>query len=682
LLTILEGSTFCICDDEGDVGDETSGFFAHDTRFLSLYRLTINDERPLLLQSGKVEYFSAAFYLRNEPVDGLPQDALSITRERFVSETMEERLVLQNQSMEAIEFDVRLEFGADFADIFTVKDRDFSFGTQRAQLPPPAPPSFDAGRSRLVFADPAGDASTYIVFSEAGEVDGGSVRYRVSLQPRERWDMHIDVVPSLDGDDIVPRTHTFGDEADHVRESLAAWQLRVPQLKASWATLESCFGQSVSDLASLRLRGTGEGRGQLPAAGMPWFMTVFGRDTLITCLQTLLFGPELARTALEVLASLQATEDDPSIDAEPGKIVHEVRHGKAAKTWFHTYYGSVDATPLFLVLLSEVWRWTDDAEFVRAMKEPALRALAWIDDYGDRDGDGFVEYERRTDRGLLNQSWKDSGDSMRFTDGRLAQGPIAPCEVQGYVYDAKRRLSEIASVVWRDAELSHRLDHEAEQLRERFDAAYWTSERGGYFALALDGGKRKIDSLCSNLGHLLWSGIVLPHRVEAVVDRLMGPELWSGWGVRTMSDADAAYNPLSYHNGTVWPHDNSLVAWGLARHARWPEAQRIALRMLEAATHFGYQLPEVFAGLPRAETRFPIPYPTAARPQAWAAGTPVLLLQLLLGLQPDRRRYALESVAPPELPSWVGSLRLSGVRAFDRVWDVRVRDGSVRIAEA
>jgi glycogen debranching enzyme len=430
------------------------------------------------------------------------------------------------------------------------------------------------------------------------------------------------------------------------------------------------------------MRGGNGGLGKLPAAGCPWFMTVFGRDTIITCLQTLIFGPELARTALEVLADLQATEEDPTIDAEPGKIVHEVRHGKAARRWFERYYGTLDATPLYLVLLSEVWRWTGDLAFAQDLRIPALRALEWIDRYGDRDGDGFVEYERRTERGIANQSWKDSGDSQRFADGSLARTPIAPCEVQGYVYDAKRRCAELAREVWRDRALAERLDAEAEDLRVRFDEAFWIDARGGYYALALDRDKRQVDSLCSNIGHLLWSGIVPDERAEAVADALMGDGLWSGWGVRTMSRADAGYNPLSYHNGTVWPHDNSLIAWGLARYGHWQEAQRIIQRMLAAAGHFHWQLPEVFAGVHRSETPFPITYPTAARPQAWAAGTPVLLLQILLGLQPDPRRHALATVAPPELPSWAGTVRLQGVRAFDRAWDVRLHQGSVEVRES
>ncbi|MFL5932900.1 MAG: glycogen debranching N-terminal domain-containing protein [Gaiellaceae bacterium] len=687
-LTILEGSTFCICDERGDITGETQGLFAEDTRFLSRLCLTVNGASPLLLSSGKVEYFSAAFFLRNPVVGSLAQDSVSIVRHRFVGDGMQDHVIVQNQSMEPISFELALELGADFADILSVKEHDFALGDpERAEpLPDPAPCRYEDGHNQFVLeeADGAGSARTQVILSQRGEVEERKVVYRLELAPREKWELRVDMLASIDGDSVTPRTaeRRFGEEMTRVRESLAAWQLRVPQIRADWDSIDHAFFQSVSDLASLRMRGAGR-TGRMPAAGMPWFMTVFGRDTLITCLQTLLFGPELARTALEVLSELQARDDNPDVDAEPGKIVHELRSGRAAQKWFRTYYGTVDATPLYLVLLSEVWRWTDDSAFVRSLKEPAMAALRWIDEFGDRDGDGFVEYERRTPRGLENQSWKDSHDSQRFHDGSLAKTPIAPVEVQGYVYDAKLRTAEVAREVWRDRPLAERLESEAADLQRRFDEAFWTDARGGYYVLALDGEKRQVDSLCSNIGHLLWSGIVPPARIDALVDQLMGEELWSGWGVRTMSAGDAGYNPLSYHNGTVWPHDNSLVAHGLARAARWPEAQRIVRRMLGAASFFGYQLPEVFAGLPRADTPFPIAYPTAARPQAWAAGTPVLLLQVLLGLEPDRRRHQLVTRAPEELPSWAGrSLRLTGIRAFDRAWDVRVEHGRVTVDEA
>ena len=684
--TILEGSTFCICDELGDVRDTTHGLFADDTRFLSRLELTIDGKRPMLLSSGSVEYFSAAYFLRNPLTDRLPLDSVLIKRERFVGNGMQDHIELTNETTETLELRLELAVAADFADIISVKQWDFSLGDPRHAQPLPSPvaAAYDEQHNRLMLVDTDGLIRTQVIFSERGDTNGSGMGYDITLAPRETWSMRVDVGLGTDGiraPDVVERQ--FGEERARVGESVAAWELRVPQIRASWNDLRQTFGQSVNDLAALRMRTADDaGHGNLPAAGMPWFMTVFGRDTVITCLQTLLFGPELARSALRELVALQATEIDPSRDAEPGKIVHEVRRGKCATKWFDRYYGTADATPLFLVLLSETWRWTDDTELVHELRKPALAALRWIDEFGDRDGDGFVEYERRTGRGLENQSWKDSGDSQRFHDGRFAQAPIAPCEVQGYVYDAKRRMAELAREVWGDPALSDRLEEEAERLRSRFDAAYWVEERGGYYALALDAEKNRVDSLCSNIGHLLWSDIVPPARVDAVVNALMGDDLWSGWGVRTMSNAEAAYSPLSYHNGTVWPHDNSLIAWGLARHERWPDAHRIVRSMLDASGSFSYQLPEVFAGLSRTESPFPIAYPTAARPQAWAAGTPVLLLQLLLGIRPDRRRGVIESVAPLDLPGWAGDVHLSGLRAFGRVWDVRLESGNVTVAEA
>ena len=665
--TILEGSTFCICDELGDVRDTTHGLFADDTRFLSRLELTIDGKRPMLLSSGSVEYFSAAYFLRNPLTDRLPLDSVLIKRERFVGNGMQDHIELTNETTETLELRLELAVAADFADIISVKQWDFSLGDPKHAQPLPSPvaAAYDEQHNRLMLVDTDGLIRTQVIFSERGDTNGSGMGYDITLAPRETWSMRVDVGLGTDGiraPDVVERQ--FGEERARVGESVAAWELRVPQIRASWDDLRQTFGQSVNDLAALRMRTADDaGHGNLPAAGMPWFMTVFGRDTVITCLQTLLFGPELARSALRELVALQATEIDPSRDAEPGKIVHEVRRGKCATKWFDRYYGTADATPLFLVLLSETWRWTDDTELVHELREPALAALRWIDEFGDRDGDGFVEYERRTGRGLENQSWKDSGDSQRFHDGRFAQAPIAPCEVQGYVYDAKRRMAELAREVWGDPALSDRLEEEAERLRSRFDAAYWVEERGGYYALALDAEKNRVDSLCSNIGHLLWSDIVPPARVDAVVNALMGDDLWSGWGVRTMSNAEAAYSPLSYHNGTVWPHD--------------------AVRsMLDAAGSFSYQLPEVFAGLSRTESPFPIAYPTAARPQAWAAGTPVLLLQLLLGIRPDRKRHVIESVAPRELPGWAGSVYLTGLRAFGRAWDVRLESGEVTVAEA
>ena len=684
MLTILEGSTFCLSDDLGDIAGETSGFFAWDTRFLSRLVLQVDGACPLPLSAGRLKHFAAAFYLRNPRVDGLPGDSLSIARQRFVGTGLQERITVRNESMEPLAFELSLELAADFADIISVKLHDFALGDPEhaSPLPAPAPARHEPTNGAIVFEEPGRDATTRVVLSRPAQLVDGKVVFPLELDAHESWDLRLDIFPSLGSEhaDTVSAVDRLDDELETLGDVVEAWTLRVPKLRGGWEALRRAFDQSIADLAALRIR-SGEERKPLFAAGMPWFMTVFGRDTAITSLQTMVLGPELASGALDVLAQLQATVDDPTIDAEPGKIVHEVRNGRAAETWFARYYGSVDSTPLFLVLLAETFRWTDDTALMTRLKEPALRALEWIDRYGDADGDGFVEYRRRTERGLDNQSWKDSGDSQRFHDGRLAKPPIAPVEVQGYVYDAKRGLAEIARKAWRDSKLADRLEQEADQLRGRFNETFWVDERGGFYALALDGEKQPVDSCCSNMGHLLWSGIVSPERVGAVADRLLSEGLWSGWGFRTMASDAAAYNPLSYHNGTVWPHDSALAAWGLARHGHVEASRRVARALIEAAGHFQWSLPEVFAGFARTETPFPIAYPTAARPQAWAAGTPILLVRVLLGLEPDRAHQRLVTTVEDELPSWLDGLSLEGVRAFGRSWTVAVERGSVTVTE-
>ncbi|MDX6439139.1 MAG: hypothetical protein QOF45_1722 [Gaiellaceae bacterium] len=680
-LTILAGSTFCIADDRGDVDEPPAGLFAHDTRFLSRFVLLVNGARPLLLTGKRGDPHMASFFSRNPLVGALEQDELAIVRRRRVSTGIEEQIVVRNLGRRHVELDVQLELAADFADIFAVKRHDFSLGSSidAAPLPGPAPAGYDGDGRSLRFADTASDLVTAITFSQPGERTESGLSFHLSLAPRAEWELALQIAPGLDAADADAVVGQLPAEARRVEASLSAWRHTVPTLHASLPTLQRSYDRSIDDLAALRLRAAGNG--ELIAAGLPWFMTVFGRDTIIASLQTLLLGPDLARTALRELARLQATEDDPSIDAEPGKIVHELRSGKGASAFFARYYGTVDATPLFLVLLSEVWRWTGDDALVEELREPALRALAWIDDYGDSDGDGFVEYERRVPHGLENQTWKDSHDSQLFHDGTQARAPIAAAEVQGYVYDAKQRLAELAREVWKDAALATRLDAEATGLQARFDDSFWCERPGGWtYALALDGEKRPVNALTSNVGHLLWSGIVPEERVGAVARQLFGPTLWSGWGVRTMASDDAGYNPLAYHDGTVWPHDNSLIAWGLARCGRRDEALQITRSLLEAASFFDYQLPEVFAGFSREDAPHPIIYPTASKPQAWAAGTVVLLLRLLLGLEPDVRNRRLVSTAPG-LPDWLDTLRLAGIPALGTTWTADVKDGAVHVRE-
>ena len=678
--TILAGSTFCIADERGDIDVPPAGLFAHDTRFLSRFVLLVNGTRPELLTGRRGDPHAASYFSRNPLAGGLEHDELEIVRRRRISVGLEEQLVVRNLGARHVELDVELELTADFADIFAVKAHDFSLGdaVDMDPLPGPAPAELDDEARVLRFADTASDLVTIATFSQPGRRMENGVGFHVSLAPHGEWELELQFAPGLDAAEAEAAVRALPAEARRVEASLSAWRETVPKLTTSAPLLQRSYDRAIDDLAALRLR-AGD-NGELIAAGLPWFMTVFGRDTIIASLQTLLLGQDLARTALRELARLQATEDDASIDAEPGKIVHELRSGKGASAFFARYYGTVDATPLFLILLSEVWRWTRDEAFARELREPALLALAWIDEWGDSDGDGFVEYERRVAHGLENQTWKDSHDSQLFHDGTRARGAIAAAEVQGYVYDAKRRLAELARDVWGDEALATRLESEAAELRQRFDRAFWCERPGGWtYALALDGDKRPVNSLTSNLGHLLWSGIVPEERVDALVQQLFGPTLWSGWGVRTMASDDAGYNPLAYHDGTVWPHDNSLIAWGLARYGRQQEALQIIESMLEAASFFDSQLPEVFAGFSRDDATHPIVYPTASKPQAWAAGTIVLLLRLLVGIEPAEGR--LVSTATGGLPDWLDSLRLESIPALGSTWTAAVEDGAVRVWE-
>jgi glycogen debranching enzyme len=682
-LTVLEGSTFCVCDDAGDVDGKgsASGFFADDTRFLSRSILRVGGAAPSLLSGSQPAPHVARFVFRNPLAGGLRPDELSIERERFVGDGMYERIHVENHSRRRVETEISLELEADFADIFTVKDLDPGFGNPASvTLPPPRTPSWREHGTTAVFADEGFPARTLVHFSQAGAIDGSVVRFPVALEHGETWTLDVSVQPLLDDAPVLAgaefEQHRLA-ERTRAEESLAEWHRSTPALRSSWADLQQTWEHSVADLAALRMRVPGQTQGLLPAAGAPWFMTVFGRDTLVVCLQSMMFGPELSRGALRVLAALQSDEDDAERDAEPGKIIHEMRRGKAAASWAGRYYGTVDATPLFLVLLSEHWRWTNDHALARELEGNARRALAWIDGPGDPDGDGFVEYCRRARRGIRNQSWKDSEVSMAFRDGTLADAPIAAAEVQGYVYDAKLRLAELAREVWNDPALAGRLESDAGELRERFNEAFWVD---GHYALGLDHAKRPIDAVASNMGHLLWSGIVPDERRAEVAAMLMSERLWSGWGVRTMAADEVAYNPLVYHNGTVWPHDNSLIAWGLGRAGRSADVELIVRRTVEAAAHFDHRLPEVFAGFARRRTGVPVEYPTASRPQAWAAGTPVLLLRVLLGLEPNREEGVLEAHAT-DLPEWCEGLVLSNVRAFGRSWTVRVEDGAASVHE-
>ena len=675
VVTVLDGSTFVICDQRGDLdgGAAASGFFAADTRFLSRLVVTVDGERGEPVSFEQAAPHVAAFELHGPA-------GLVVRRELFVGSGLEERITVENPSGIEVDAELTVELASDFADIHAV--RRVADAPEVTEAAPMRPARWD-GAATLEFADEGFPARTLVHLTPAPDGrQGRTARYRLRLEPGGRWELLVAVqsllngVSPLDGDAFEQRLRDDRRERD---DALEAWWRTVPRLHAPGdVELEPTWTRSLADLAALRLRWTGSG--MLPAAGLPWFMTLFGRDTLIAAFQTILLGQQSAEAALRALAETQADVDDPERDAEPGKIVHEIRRGKTAIVWSDRYYGTIDATPLFLVLLSELWRWSGDDAIVRELEGAARRALAWIDGPGDRDGDGFVEYRRRSTHGLDNQNWKDSHNSMVFRDGLEARPPIAPAEAQGYVYDAKLRLAELARHVWRDEETAARLEGEAAQLRDRFDAAFWLPERGWY-ALGLDADKRPVDALASNMGHLLWSGIVPPQRVADVAERLTSPPLWSGWGIRTLAADEAAFDPLEYHNGTIWPHDISLIAVGLARSGREDEARLVVRALLDCAPFFEHRLPELFGGFDRLAGEPPGIVPTSARPQAWAAGTPVLLLRALVGLEPDPAERVLRASATG-LPAWAEGLRLEGEPAFGRRFDVRVEGGTASVVPA
>jgi glycogen debranching enzyme len=629
-LTVLDGNTFFVSDSAGDVepGKDANGFFHADMRQLSTWRLLLNGHPVHVLTSRTVDYYSASIFATLASVSVGENPPISVRRDRFVARGVHEDLVLQNHSDRPQTVTIEVEYGSDFADLFEVKDRIPKRGQLRTEV---GPSQVTLAYSRETFR-----RDTVIEFSENFSVGVERAHFELHLEPRGSWRTCIDVIPVSDGElnRLQHGDRTFGNPKPDMPTTFEQWMAQAPTLDTDNDVLRHTYRQSLIDLAALRFRPLKTLSYSLPAAGLPWFMALFGRDSLITAYQALPFQPHLARTTLEALTALQARDVDDFRDAEPGKILHELRLGELTMLGerpHSPYYGTHDATPLFLILLDEYARWADDRDFVRSLQPAAMKALEWIERDGDRDGDGYLEYQTRSKEGLVNQCWKDSWNSILFSDGTVAKGPIATCEIQGYAYDARLRMARLAREVWDDRQLADRLEREAATLRERFDRDYWIESRGHY-ALALDGEKRQVDAMSSNVGHLLWSGIVPDDRAAMMVKRLMSPEMFTGWGIRTMSANDAGYNPIEYHDGTVWPHDTAFVAEGMRRYGHREQASHLALMLVQAAEAFEYRLPEVFAGFARDETGAPVEYPTASRPQAWAAGAPLLALRTVLGL--------------------------------------------------
>jgi glycogen debranching enzyme len=437
-----------------------------------------------------------------------------------------------------------------------------------------------------------------------------------------------------------------------MERNLQSWLASTPRLETQSDSLRLTYRRSLVDLAALRFEAPIQPGHALPAAGLPWFMTMFGRDSIFTSLQALPFAPDLAATTLRALGARQGTRLDDFRDEDPGRILHEMRYGEltAFEERPHSaYYGCADATPLYVVLMDEYELWTGDTKLVRDLEFEARAALNWIDEYADLQGNGYISYERRNEEtGLENQCWKDSWDSISFGDGSLPGFPRATCELQGYAFDAKMRGARLARTIWRDQALADRLEKEAADLKRRFNRDFWVQD-GHYYAVALDPDGRQVDTLTSNIGHLLWSGIVDKSKARAVVGHLMGPRLFSGWGVRTLAEGEARFNPIGYHVGTIWPFDNSFIAWGLRRYGYKAEAAEVAAGILAAADFFQGRLPEAFGGYQRNTTKYPVQYPTACSPQAWSTGAPLLLLRTMLGLEPVGEHLIVDPLLPPAI---------------------------------
>ncbi len=664
-ITINQGNTFMVTNLRGEIDPyQEHGVFARDTRFISAYRMTINEARWTLLSSSAITYHSAGFEFVNPTLqteDGeLVERSIGLSIGREIAQALDETLTIANYGLRPARFFLELLLRCDFADIFEVHAKQI---VRRGRMIT----EWDAERLRLTTAyvhrDFQRSCRLEVCASDSAPLyANGRLSYEIVLDPGQRWHashaIHLITVGSPDAEQSPPaaqRAHADAQQAD--------WHTLATSLISSNEDVYRAYHQSIEDMGALRMEdGDGSPDTWVPAAGIPWYATVFGRDSLIVALQTMAVNPGLGVGTLHALAQLQAVTTDDWRDAQPGKMPHEIRVGELAhfgKVPHTPYYGSADATPLYLIALHETWLWMGDRALLEQHRDTAEHCLEWIDRYGDLDGDGFQEYLTRSTQGLENQGWKDSGDAVVDPEGVKATPPIALCELQGYVYDAKIRMAEVFDALG-EGERAAALRQQAAELQQRFEAAFWLEEEGTY-CFGLDAHKQPIRTVVSNAGHCLWSGIAHPERAGRVVQRLMQEDMSSGWGIRTLSASHRCYNPHSYHRGSVWPHDNGIIAAGFRRYGFVQEAGQLARGIWEATACFdGYRLPELYAGRPRASSSFPVQYLGANIPQAWAAGTILHLIRTLLGLRanaPQGRLYVA-----PALPHWLPDLTLAGLR--------------------
>jgi glycogen debranching enzyme len=699
VLTINQDVTFMVTDLNGEITEETEqGIFCGDTRFLSHYRVLASDVPWTRVTSSPTAYNAMRIYLTNpELTTELGRIApgtlaLTITRTAVRFGIIED-LVVANYSLEPVQFNLELEMRSDFADIFEVKNHKYihrgNINETLGGSPGEASVSYVRGDYRRVL-----NIRLLSADSRPRQANGRIV-FGVALLPGAAW--HATYRMDLDIGQKAEETgvHQQGPSTSEIDRFQREWQDRATQVTSTNEDVSRAYGQSVEDMGALRLYSYQLGPNEwVPAAGVPWFVTLFGRDSLVVSLQNMLVDPGFAPGALKTLAHFQATSIDNWRDAQPGKILHEYRVDEQThfgQLPYSPYYGTWDATSLYLIVLHEAWKWLGDDSLLRDVRGAAIRCLEWIDHFGDIDGDGFQEYKTYSSRGYENMGWKDAGDAVVYPDGSQVKQPKALCELQGYVFDAWLRMAEVFDALG-EADRAAELRRKAADLQRRFEERFWCEDIG-FYAYGLDPEKKPIKSIASNPGHCLWSGIASPAHAAQVVRRFFEPDMWSGWGIRTLSMQNPAYNPFSYQNGSVWPHDNGIIAMGFKRYGFADEARQVARDVLYAARNFtSYRLPELYAGIAREPGTFPVQYVGANVPQAWAAGSIFHFLQAALGIQADAPRDRL--TVDPNLPDGIPDLTVKGLKVgASRIdlrfwregettrWEVLQQTGNVKVEQ-
>ncbi|HEX6309894.1 MAG TPA: glycogen debranching N-terminal domain-containing protein [Longimicrobiales bacterium] len=676
-LVLKHDRLFLLVDPRGSIvpaGQCGLGLFHDDTRILSHYELTLPGGAPELLSSQLTTPYHALVDLAvtDQAYGGDswdPKNVIHIRRELVLDDALIERLTITNYLNAPIDFWLRLQLGADFADIFEVRGWRRS---ERGQFFAPV-----TADTHVEFAYRGRDGAllrTTVVFADRPtRLDARGARWDLRLEPNTVQVLQWEVRP---GGGTAPSAQGVDERRSRIATLYDAWRRGCARWNTDVAEFNTTLRRAVDDLRALYVHDEAE---EIISAGIPWYSTAFGRDSIITSVQTLPLNPRIAIDTLRYLAAHQGTKEDPFTEEQPGRILHELRRGEMARAGeipHVPYYGTIDATPLWLVLLHETWRWTGDRALIDDLLPHALRALDWIDRYGDVDGDGFVEYARTSEKGLINQGWKDSGDGVSFPDGKQPEPPVALVEVQGYAYDAKRRMSHLFAALGR-AEEAERLGREADVLRLRIREQFWMDDTGT-FALALDGAKRPVPTVTSNAGHLLWSRVPEPAQARRMAALFASPDLFSGWGIRTVSAAHTVYNPMSYHNGSIWPHDNALVVLGLALYGHGGDALPVVAALHDAAVQMrANRLPELFCGMRRGGGLRPVLYPVSCSPQAWASGAFFMLLQGVLGILPDAPAGVLH-IREPKLPGFLRELTIRDLRIGGSRVALRFRRGAGR----